>query len=226
MQDGPIAFETDAEFPRVDGRDYIQGITILTRMLDTVLDAGKTEAISVRRIKYTHLTLCNGTIRGTIGNADAMDLTGAAAFLTASLDDAPVQAAYFPDPERQTTVETVSPPYPIDAFAPTKRYGARMTIEAPDGAEFLWTLIEANKRTIAHWVKGRITAPRIELVEAMNFVYRRDAMAKPGPIIIETLSERAFGDRLFVLNEVHYSAADGSPSSVRLNYSVHETAAS
>jgi hypothetical protein len=223
MADGPIQFETDARFARMDGRDYIQGITILTRMLDAALNAAEAEGpIFVNRVKYTSLTLDDGTIRGTIGDSIPADTKGAVAFLSATLDGRPVQAAYFPNPARPVMTEAVSPPYPLSNFAPTEAHGATMTVDAPDGETFMWTLIEANKRTIAHWVQDRYTKPRIELVEATGFYYRRNAMTSPGQLTFTTLSTREFGDRLYILNEARYADAGGSPRSARLRYSVNE----
>jgi hypothetical protein len=228
MINAPIPFEQDAAFAQVDGRDYIQGVTILHRMLEATLPAGEAKGldpdagVAVKRIKFTRNTLCDGVIRGLLGADKGLEPAGAVAQLLGTLDGQALTAAYYPDEARPVSRQESSPPYPIHDFEPLEGYGGRWRFaEAGDGGVFLWALIEANKRTIRTALGERMARPRIELVEASDFLYRRHGMMADGALMLETLSVREFGPRLYILNEARYTDADGAARSLRLQYSAN-----
>lgn len=211
-------FET-AEFPQVDGRDYVQGVTILVRMVDAVMKAATQPSCEVARVKFLRRTLLNGTIKAAIGDTTPVDTTDAGAIVTGTVGGLPMTATFYPDEARPVTETESSPPYPFSDLVPSEPFGSTSFVSCSTGADFLWTLIEINKQTIAHWVMDRFDAPRIELVEASGFTYCDQGMMQPGKLEIGNLNVREFGSRLYILNEARYRDADGTPRTLRLQYS-------
>ncbi len=212
----------DAEFPQVDGRSYIQGVTILDRMAETALGLAGAAEMVIDQAKFTRKTLCNGTITALVGDGAAAP-AGANAVILGRVGDVPAVAAYTADPARPVTLRETSAPYPFRDLAFDGAWGGRLILDAGDPGTVLWAMIEANKRCMRDGFRRAHDAPEanpvIELVyaEAIDFT---PAMVRPGSVVeIVTLAVRQALGRDYVMNELRYERPDGAPGAFRYNFS-------
>lgn len=220
--------EITTDFTVYDGRKHVLGASMLAAAdegLRSLVGAPADTVFAVKRAKFTNKTGCNGRILMTEGAVPPVDDESAAAVIVGKMADRPVAASFVPE---SGAIPNHAAPSGNDLsdFRSDDTFGGSVRIRATGLEPVLRSIVDANKHI---QLKGRAIAevfgtetPVTELIYWENLDISWKIASFDTVIHVENLSSRVASDRLFTLNRIRFTLADGTSSASRMALSFHK----
>ncbi len=193
-------------FSLVGGRSYIQGIAILEFISDCVHDAALVSSeveLFVDTAKFVRKTDCNGHVRVLIGDEGSMDIEGAACILSGSLSDGRrVNGCFCPQESNPVKEYRDRDAFELTNINLLEDYSGTAQATWGDRLGLLRSIVDIQKKLILATYQDNPNVPVVEIVQVEGLTIPQSIKSGRGLVVVDNLSARMLGQRLYILNEV------------------------